>query len=190
MQSCQLTATMEFTIEQLIDQANGQVSSRLHVADYLHCRLVEGQFVQADCLLFFLLASAFDLASLYGMCLFSSSDQRGAGSLYACHPSLRSSSCTRCVFAFCFPVFCVVPFHVGWRPVVHGTHSHAEWPMRPFCSCVVPFCVGWRPVNNGTPTHAEWPMRLFSFFLCWRPCSTWRHCMDCVYFPGRPHSRM
>ena len=32
--------------------------------------------------------------------------------------------------------------------------------------CVVPFHVGWRPVNNGTPTHAEWPTRLCSCFLC------------------------
>jgi len=38
--------------------------------------------------------------------------------------------------------------------------------MRLFCSCVVPFCVGWRPVVHGTPTHAEWPMRLFSCILC------------------------
>ena len=34
-----------------------------------------------------------------------------------------------------FPVFCVVPFCVGWRPVVHGTPTHAEWPMRLF-SCL------------------------------------------------------
>ena len=37
--------------------------------------------------------------------------------------------------------------------------------MRAWTCHSVPFCEGWRPVDHGTPTHAEWPMRLFSCFL-------------------------
>ena len=56
------------------------------------------------------------------------------------------------------PVSGVVPFCVGWRPVVHGTPTLTEWPMPFFVfpdSGVVPFCVGWRPVAYGTPTLTE-----------------------------------
>ena len=67
------------------------------------------------------------------------------------------------------PVSGVVPFCVGWRPVVHGTPTLTEWPMPFFVfpdSGVVPFCVGWRPVAYGTPTLTEWPApSFFSVFL-------------------------
>ena len=64
------------------------------------------------------------------------------------------------------PVSGVVPFCVGWRPVVHGTPTLTEWPMPFFVfpdSGVVPFCVGWRPVAYGTPTLTEWSAP--SFFV-------------------------
>ena len=66
------------------------------------------------------------------------------------------------------PVSGVVPFCVGWRPVVHGTPTLTEWPMPFFAfpdSGVVPFCVGWRSVADGTPTLTEWPAPSFLLFF-------------------------
>ena len=54
----------------------------------------------------------------------------------------------------------MILYNIAPRPL------HIPYPIRYIpVFCVVPLCVGWRPVVHGTPTHAEWPMRLFSCFM-------------------------
>ena len=61
-----------------------------------------------------------------------------------------------CFFRLCHSTWVGIPLFTGRQPTRNVQRDF--FPV----FCVVPFCVGWRPVVHGTPTHAEWPMRLVS----------------------------